>query len=70
MTYTITDSAGNKASKDRKFVVYSNSTYVSDMEWDSAVSGWKTVNKDSAVNSSSKIKLKAVSYTHLRAHET
>lgn len=58
VTYTITDSAGNKASKDRKFVVYSNSTYVSDMEWDSAVSGWKTVNKDSAVNLSSKIKLK------------
>lgn len=57
VTYTITDSAGNKASKDRKFVVYSNSTYVSDMEWDSAVSGWKTVNKDSAVNLSDKIKL-------------
>ncbi|VYT63202.1 DUF5011 domain-containing protein [Clostridium tertium] len=57
VTYTITDADGNKASKDRKFVVYSESTYLSDLEWESAVSGWKNVNKDSAVNTSNKIKL-------------
>lgn len=58
VTYTIIDNDGNKASKDRKIVVYSDSTYISDIEWESAVSGWKSVNKDSAVNSSNKIKLK------------
>ena len=56
--YTITDSDNNITTKDRKVVVYSESDYLSDMEWESAVSGWKTVNKDSAVNSTSKIKLK------------
>ena len=58
ITYTITDSDNNITTKDRKVVVYSESDYLSDMEWESAVSGWKTVNKDSAVNSTSKIKLK------------
>ena len=57
VTYTITDNDGNKASKDRKFIVYSDSTYISDIEWESAVSGWKTVNKDSAVNLTNKLKL-------------
>ena len=58
ITYTVTDSDNNVATKNRKVVVYSESTYLSDMEWESAVSGWKSVNKDSAVNSSNKIKLK------------
>ena len=58
VTYTIIDSDGNKTSKDRKIVVYSESTYLSDIEWKSAVSGWKVVNKDSAVNLKNKIKLK------------
>ncbi|WP_195266780.1 NPCBM/NEW2 domain-containing protein [Clostridium sp. 1001275B_160808_H3] len=58
LTYTVEDSDGNVATKDRDIVVYSESTYLSDLEWKSAVSGWRTVNKDSAVNSSNKIKLK------------
>ena len=57
ITYTVTDSDNNVTTKERKIVVYSGSTYVSDIEWESAVSGWKTVNKDSAVNSKNKIKL-------------
>ena len=39
-------------------MVYSESNYLSDLDWESAVSGWKNVNKDSAVNLSEKIKLK------------
>ncbi|WP_196000706.1 NPCBM/NEW2 domain-containing protein [Clostridium sp. 1001271B_151109_B4] len=58
LTYTVEDSNGNVVTKDRDIVVYSESTYLSDIEWQSAVSGWRTVNKDSAVNSSNKIKLK------------
>ncbi len=58
IAYTITDSDNNVTTKDRKVVVYSESAYLSDMEWESAVSGWKTVNKDSAVNSTNKVKLK------------
>ncbi|MGG7142120.1 NPCBM/NEW2 domain-containing protein [Clostridium nigeriense] len=57
ITYVVTDKDGNKATKDRKVIVYSESTYISDIEWASAVSGWKTVNKDSAVNLTDKIKL-------------
>ncbi|MGG7059302.1 NPCBM/NEW2 domain-containing protein [Clostridium tertium] len=57
ITYTVTDKDKNVTTKDRKVVVYSDSNYVSDMEWESAVSGWKNVNKDSAVNLKDKIKL-------------
>ena len=58
ITYSVIDSDNNTTTKDRKVIVYSDSIYISDMEWESAVSGWKSVNKDSAVNSSNKIKLK------------
>ncbi len=58
LTYSITDNDGNVTTKDREVVVYSESNYLSDLEWESAVSGWKNVNKDSAVNLSEKIKLK------------
>ncbi|MDU5110717.1 MAG: NPCBM/NEW2 domain-containing protein [Clostridium sp.] len=58
ITYTVTDSDNNVTTKDRKVVVYSESAYLSDIEWESAVSGWKSVNKDSAVNLKNKIKLK------------
>ena len=58
ITYSVIDSDNNITTKDRKVIVYSDSIYISDMEWESAVSGWKNVNKDSAVNSSNKIKLK------------
>ena len=57
ITYTVTDSDNNVSTKERKVIVYSESTYISDIEWESAVSGWKTVNKDSAVNLKNKIKL-------------
>jgi len=58
LTYSITDNDGNVTTKDREVVVYSESNYLSDLDWESAVSGWKNVNKDSAVNLSEKIKLK------------
>ena len=57
ITYTVTDSDNNVTTKERKVVVYSESVYLSDIEWESAVSGWKNVNKDSAVNLKDKIKL-------------
>lgn len=58
VTYTVVDSDQNKVSKVRTVIVYSTETYISDLDWTSAVSGWKTVNKDSAVNTTNKIKLK------------
>ena len=48
---------GNTATKTRTVIVYSKYDYISDLDWESAESGWKTVNKDSAVNTTSKIKL-------------
>ena len=58
ITYTVMDSDYNVTTKDRKVVVYSESKYISDIEWESAVSGWLKVNKDIPVgNLSSKIKL-------------
>ena len=57
LTYTVTDSDGNSASKERKVVVYSEDKYLSDINWEVAVSGWRSVNKDSAVASTNKIKL-------------
>lgn len=58
ITYTVMDRDYNVTTKDRKVVVYSESKYISDMEWESAVSGWLNVNKDIPVgNLSSKIKL-------------
>nr|WP_243238668.1 NPCBM/NEW2 domain-containing protein [Romboutsia sp. 1001713B170207_170306_H8] len=57
LTYTVTDSDGNSTSKERKVVVYSENKYLSDMDWEVATSGWRSVNKDSAVASTNKIKL-------------
>lgn len=58
INYSVTDSDNNTVSASKKVIVYSGETYASDTEWVSAVSGWKTVNKDSAVNTTNKIKLK------------
>lgn len=55
--YSVTDSDGNTTTKERKILVYSKSEYISNMEWESAESGWKTVKKDAAVNTNNKIKL-------------
>ncbi|MBO3444968.1 NPCBM/NEW2 domain-containing protein [Clostridium sp. CCUG 7971] len=57
ITYKVTDSDKNIITKERKVVVYSEDKYISDISWKSAVSGWKNVNKDFAVNTSNKIKL-------------
>ena len=57
VTYTITDKDSNVTTKQRTIVVYSKSTYLSDMNWESAKTGWRTVTKDTAVGSSDKIKL-------------
>ena len=57
ITYEVTDSDGNTTTKERKVLVYSKEQYLSDMDWKSAISGWKDVNKDSAVSSINKIKL-------------
>ena len=55
--YTVADSNGNTVSKSKNILVYSEESYLSDKEWESATSGWKSVNKDSAVNTSNKINL-------------
>ncbi|GAA0864714.1 NPCBM/NEW2 domain-containing protein [Paraclostridium tenue] len=57
ITYTVTDSDNNTVSKTRTIIVYSKEENISDLNWKSAVSGWKFVNKDSAVNTNNKIKL-------------
>ena len=38
-------------------VVYGQSKYLSDMNWESATTGWRSVVKDMAVGSTNKIKL-------------
>ena len=58
VTYQVMDSDGNKVTKTRRIFVYSIETALTDLEWISAVSGWKTVNKDLAVNKTNKIQLK------------
>ncbi len=58
VTYQVMDSDGNKVTKTRRIFVYSTETALTDLEWISAVSGWKTVNKDLAVNKTNKIQLK------------
>lgn len=58
ITYTVTDSDQNTVSKSRVIVVHSGTQHASDVEWVSATSGWREVNKDSAVASTNKIKLK------------
>ena len=55
VTYTITDKDSNVTTKQRTIVVYSKSTYLSDMNWESAKTGWRTVTKDTSVGSSAKI---------------
>ncbi|RDY27320.1 DUF5011 domain-containing protein [Romboutsia weinsteinii] len=57
LTYTVTDSDSNTITKERNVIVYSKDSYVSDMNWESASSGWRSVTKDTAVASSNKIKL-------------
>ena len=57
VTYTVTDKDSNVATKQRTIVVYSQSTYVSDLDWVSATTGWKTVVKDKAIGTNNKIKL-------------
>ena len=56
--YSVTDNDGNTTSATKNVLVYSDFKYLTDINWESAVSGWKSVNKDSAVNSKNKIKLK------------
>ena len=56
LTYTITDSSDNTVTKERKVIVYSESEYLSDLNWESASAGWKTVRKDNSI-SDNKLKL-------------
>ena len=57
VTYTVTDSDSNITTKERTIVVYGQSKYLSDMNWESATTGWRSVVKDMAVGSTNKIKL-------------
>ena len=57
VTYTVTDNDSNVTTKERTVVVYGQSTYLSDMNWVSATTGWRSVVKDMAVGTTSKIKL-------------
>ena len=54
--YSVTDSDGNTTNAEKKVVVYSESKYLSDINWVSATTDWSTVKKDLAV-SGAKIKL-------------
>lgn len=56
--YSVTDNDGNTTTAVKNVLVYSDMKYLTDMNWESATSGWKSVNKDSAVNTKNKIKLK------------
>ncbi|MGL5330121.1 MAG: NPCBM/NEW2 domain-containing protein [Peptostreptococcaceae bacterium] len=58
VTYSVTDSDENRVTKTKNIVVYSGTSYASDVSWESATTGWREVNKDKAVGSNNKIKLK------------
>ncbi|MFJ7935552.1 NPCBM/NEW2 domain-containing protein [Sporosarcina sp. NPDC096371] len=46
--YTVIDSDDNIVTKSREIYVYSDATFASDTNWNSAQTAWKTVNKDKA----------------------
>lgn len=46
VTYTVSDSDGNTETVTRKVIVYSAADFASDIEWSSATTEYKTVNKD------------------------
>ncbi|MDU7550081.1 MAG: NPCBM/NEW2 domain-containing protein, partial [Clostridium perfringens] len=49
VSYEVTDSHGNKTTLDRKVSVVNAYDYISDKEWKSANSGWRSVKKDLSV---------------------
>lgn len=49
VSYEVTDSHGNKVTLDRNVSVVNASDYISDKEWKSANSGWRSVRKDKSV---------------------
>ncbi|WP_294393069.1 NPCBM/NEW2 domain-containing protein [uncultured Clostridium sp.] len=57
VTYQVTNNDSKVTTKERTIVVYGQSMYLSDMNWVSATTGWRTVNKDMAVGTTNKIKL-------------
>lgn len=57
VTYKVSDSDGNSASKTVKLIVADTANYLSDKDWLSAKAGWKTVQKDRSVENN-KIRLK------------
>ena len=56
ITYKVTDSDGNEIAEKRTIVVYSDSRYISDLDWESARTDYGQVRKDLA-SSGAKIKL-------------
>lgn len=56
VSYTVTDSDGNIATSEKTIVVYSDSEYLSDIDWDSARTDYGQVRKDLA-SGGAKIKL-------------
>ena len=57
VVYKVIDKDLNSVTKERKIIVYGKSEYLSDMNWISAQSGWRSVIKDKAVGTNDKIKL-------------
>lgn len=51
VTYTVTDNDGNIVEKTRIISVFNmeDYTYLSDIEWKSANSGWRTIQKDKSI---------------------
>ena len=50
LTYTVTDSDSNTITKERKVIVYSDSKYLSDVNWKTARTDWGEVRKDKAAS--------------------
>lgn len=48
VVYSVTDQDGNTVSETREVVVYSASTYISDLNWSSATTDYNVVRKDKA----------------------
>lgn len=56
ITYKVTDSDGNEIAEKRTIIVYSDSRYISDLDWESARTDYGQVRKDLA-STGAKIKL-------------
>lgn len=57
IVYELRDSSGRNTIKERRVIIGSKGTYLSELNWKSAIAGWKSVQKDCSVEGN-KISLK------------